>query len=241
MNIRNRLEPSHSEFTFEQIVPAVSHELNTALTTVLGNAHILRRREDVLDASMRADALASLETNAERLFRTVQNLLLFARLELGEEPYVQPILLAHLLEPLVAQERRRSGAREVRLESPSDARPVAADESMLRVAFQNLLDNALLFSPEDSAIDVCASEQSGFIEIWVLDTGPGVAEAEKELIFHPFYRSPAYSEIKPGIGLGLTVARKLAELHRGTLVVSNRAAGGAAFKLSLPVIAVNDA
>jgi two-component system sensor histidine kinase KdpD len=230
----------NTEFAFEQVVPAISHELNTALTTVLGNAHILRSRDESLDALTRVEALASIETNAERLFRAVQNLLVYARMELGEQPYLQPLVLPHLLEELVAQERRRVAPREVSLRVEIGARPVAADESMLRVAFRNVLYNACLYSPEDSQVEVLSAEQGSFIDTLVLDRGPGVPEAERELVFQPFYRSPGVVDVKPGIGLGLSVARKLTELHGGSLLLSDRPGGGSVFRFSLPVMTTGD-
>lgn len=233
--------PPLADMRFDRVVPAISHELNTALTTVLGNAHILRSREQTLDMLTRVEALAALEANAERLFKAIQNLLLFARIELGEELYAQPIVLVHVLEDLIAQEKRRTAPREIQLSFQAGAKPVSADESMIKVALRNLLDNACLFSPDDTTIEVVAFEQAGFIETQVLDAGPGVHEAEQDLIFQPFYRSPSVMEIKPGIGLGLSVAKRLTELHGGTLLVRNREYGGAAFSLCLPVIPSYDA
>jgi K+-sensing histidine kinase KdpD len=229
-----------ADMAFNRIVPAISHELNTALTTVLGNAHILRSREASLDALSRGEALVSIETNAERLFKAIQNLLLFARMELGESLYLQPLVLPHLIENLILQESRRTSPRTIHLSSRAGAKPVSADESMIKIALRNLLDNASLYSPEEAAIEVVAIEQDGHIETLVLDEGPGIPEPELDLIFEPFYRSPSIMEVKPGIGLGLSVARRLAELHGGTLTAGNRETGGAAFSLTLPAISVDE-
>jgi signal transduction histidine kinase len=75
------------------------------------------------------------------------------------------------------------------------------------------------------------------VETQVLDAGPGISEADQALIFQPFYRSPSILEIKPGIGLGLSVAKRLADLHGGSILFRNRETGGAAFILALPAIA----
>ena len=238
---REAARPSLSDMAFQNIVPAISHELNTALTTVLGNAHILRSREESLDSITRGEALTSIEVNAERLFKAIQNLLLFARIEIGENLYLQPIILPHLLENLVTQESRRTAPRNIVLRFQTGTRPVSADEGMLKIAFRNLLDNASLYSPDDADIEVVTSEEGGMIETQILDSGPGIDAAEQEMIFQPFYRSPAIMEIKPGIGLGLSVAKRLTELHGGSLSVDNRESGGAAFRIALPVIPTDDA
>jgi two-component system sensor histidine kinase KdpD len=229
-------DAANLEIQLDQVIPAVSHELNTALTSVLGNAHVLREHENQLATNVRHDALAALEGEAERLLKAIQNLLLFARLRLGEQPYQQPLAPRRFLEELVANERRRYDGRPLSLRFESVSSPISADESLLRVALHNLIDNARAYSPPGSAIELFIWERQGYLVIEVLDEGEGLDPRELEAIFQPFYRSPNVSDRLPGLGIGLTVARSLAELHGGRINASNRPERGACFTLELPLM-----
>jgi K+-sensing histidine kinase KdpD len=226
------------ELQFEEIVPAISHELNTGLTTVLGNAHILRTGGDQLGVGARASALADLEHHANRLFKAIQNLLLLARLELGEKPYLQPVVLPRFVEDILFEERLRFSSRRISMATGGFFQPVAIDQSLLRVALFNLLDNADQFSPREAPIEVTAFGGGSIHTILVIDHGSGVDEAERDLIFEPFYRCASIRDKVPGLGLGLTIAQKLAQLHGGDLIFAPHSGGGSSFALMLPPMQV---
>jgi len=218
------------------IVPVVSHELNTALTAVLGNAHILRERGDELDPSDRAVALLDIETHAERLLSATQNLLLFARTEMGEKPYLQPTLLRDLLAKEAALEVGRRPDRRLRVWANKSREPVQADERLLKVLLRNLLENAYLYAGPQHEVVVALFHRPHAVRLLMLDRGPGIAEEERQRIFLPFYRSPSVVDRHPGLGLGLTVAQNIAVVHGGHIEASNRRHGGACFALTLPII-----
>jgi K+-sensing histidine kinase KdpD len=234
----------HKESALEQlapIVPIVSHELNTALATVLGNAHILRERGNELDPASRFAALVDIETNAERLFSAIQNLLLFAKLETGVRPHLQPTLFREILNKHVSLEQGRRMERVVRLRSNQARQPVAVDESLMKVMLRNLLENACDYSESQHEVITVLLQRKGSLLLLVLDRGPGILETEKELIFAPFFRSSGLADRAPGLGLGLTVAKRIAQLHGGDIQAGNRARGGACFSVTLPVLEPGDA
>jgi len=222
--------------TLGPVVPLVSHELNTALAAVLGNAHILRERGEALDPEDRVLALRDIESHAERLFSAIQNLLLFARLETGEKPYSQPLLLSDLLNREVALERSRRPDRRVRIRIIRGRDPIAADERLLKVLLRNLLENAYEYSGPDKDVAVALFQGRHAVKLHVLDRGPGIAEEEWLRVFQPFYRSPTVTDRHPGLGLGLTVAQNIAIIHGGRIDITNRRRGGACFCLTLPLV-----
>lgn len=215
------------------LLHSVSHELNTALTTVLGNAHILRSKGDSLDPNVRAGALSDLEEHAERLFSAIQNMLLLARVEMGEEPLLEPVVLSHLLAELVGQDARRISG-EIRMGEIAVSQPVAVDRNLFKVILRNLFENACLYG-ENGPVEIWATEMDGYASITIQDHGSGVEVQERELIFEPFYRSPAVRDSVPGLGLGLTVAKRLALLHGGDIQIADSDMG-ATFIIRLPTI-----
>jgi two-component system sensor histidine kinase KdpD len=98
--------------------------------------------------------------------------------------------------------------------------------------FINLLENATKYTPHGTEIEVRAMQEGEALIVEVLDGGPGIPEGDEERIFERFYRGPHVGV--SGAGLGLPICRAIAQAHGGTLVASNRAAGGAAFRLTLP-------
>jgi signal transduction histidine kinase len=109
---------------------------------------------------------------------------------------------------------------------------LAADPLRLRQALDNLLANAVAFAPAESQVTVAASTGDGRVRLSVSDRGPGIAPADQERIFAPGVRLEARS---PGSGLGLWIARAIAQAHGGTLTVESAPGGGATFTLDLPV------
>jgi signal transduction histidine kinase len=111
---------------------------------------------------------------------------------------------------------------------------VRADPQRLRQVLQNLVDNAVKFSPASGEVRIAARTDNGSLRVDVEDQGPGVAPEDRRLIFEKFGRSGS-GEGKPGTGLGLFIARSIAEAHGGTIEVAARGASGATFTLSLPL------
>ena len=99
----------------------------------------------------------------------------------------------------------------------------------------NLIENAVKYSPEGDEVEVQARPENGVVLIQVTDNGPGVPRDQQRLIFEKFGRADVPGASKPGSGLGLFIARSIAEAHGGTLEVHTRPHGGAAFDLTLPV------
>jgi PAS domain S-box-containing protein len=211
---------------------AVSHDLRTPLATILGNAITLEHADELaLTDEERADMLRSLAAKARRLTELITDLLDMDRLSRGAfEPRLAPEELAGLIER-VTREADLPGRHRVEL----DLRPVVAmvDRSMIERVVENLLVNAAKHTPADAAIEVRLRSVGEGAEIVVEDDGPGVPVELRDSLFQPFERGPSANPHSPGVGLGLSLVARFAELHGGRAWVDDGVSGGAAFHVLL--------
>jgi PAS domain S-box-containing protein len=218
----------------DEFLSMVSHELRTPLTTILGNARVLRSRPNGFDAQVRDGALADIADEAERLNQIIANLLVLARLEAGRSLDLEPLLVGHVVRAIVEEERQGQPGREVRVEG-CDTRAVAiGNPDAFGQVLTNLLSNATKYSPPSAPIEVRCEVEGGAVAIIVADRGVGIAADEAERIFEPFYRS-GRTIATSGMGIGLSVCRRLMEAVGGTLEAAPRNGGGACFTVRLPL------
>jgi signal transduction histidine kinase len=220
----------------ENVISLISHELNTPLTTILGNAHFLRSHGETLPETDKRLALEDLESSAERLSKALQNLLLLARLELNPVPVGEPVVVGHFLEMVASSKAKPEMGRVLETRIDAIEAPVVADSDHLKVALNNLLDNAFVFGGQESPVELTACQDGERVLISVLDRGPGIDEEDWPAVFQPFYRSAKFADSRPGLGIGLTVSQKLAQLHGGAISYARREGGGSEFQFSLPVV-----
>jgi PAS domain S-box-containing protein len=214
----------------------VSHELRTPLTTVKGTANVLRRHEAVLSAADRDQALMDIEGGADQMLRIVENMLTLARAENMKGDELEPVLLGRLASQLVDERRRQLTRHNVQYEESASPAPVLANPGYLRLILTNLLNNAAKYSPRGSDIVVRVESGEGEASLLVEDAGIGVAEDELDAVFTPFFRSPRARAEASGIGLGLTVCKRLAEIQHGSISVFPRPGGGSIFRVTLPLM-----
>jgi PAS domain S-box-containing protein len=212
---------------------AVSHDLRTPLTSILGSALTLEQtqldipREDALDLVHR------IAGNARKLERLLGDLLDLDRLQRGIiSPQRRPTNLQELVGRAVDETENPHG-REIRI----DVAPLVAsvDGAKVERIIENLVSNALRHTPENADIWVRADGRDGGVLLVVEDDGPGIPEELKEEIFEPFRQAPgSAAEHSPGVGVGLSLVRRFAELHGGRAWVEDRDGGGASFHVFLP-------
>jgi PAS domain S-box-containing protein len=220
----------------DEFLSMVSHELRTPLTTILGNARVLAGRMRSLDADARGGALIDIADEAERLNQVIENLLVLARLEAGRTLDLEPILLGRFIDGVVTAERAANPDREYVTADCDPGLVVIANPDALTQVVANLLSNARKYSPPDQPIDVACERDGDDAAITVSDRGVGLDPSETESIFEPFYRS-ARTMSTSGMGIGLSVCRRLIEANGGTLSAAPRAGGGAVFTVGLPIAA----
>ncbi|HEY5486474.1 MAG TPA: PAS domain-containing protein [Candidatus Limnocylindrales bacterium] len=216
----------------DAFVGILSHELRTPITSIYAASMLLARPG--LDDASRAELVADVSEEAERLRRLVEDLLVLAKAERGAIPVqLEPVLLQHILPRLCEEEQRRRPDLkiDVRVDRPV---PVArAEEAFVVQILHNLLDNAAKYGPADGPIDIMLDAPDGSPRVRVLDRGPGVDPAEADRLFELFYRSDRTSRVA-GSGIGLFVAKRLVEAIGGTIWARPRDDGpGAEFGFSL--------
>lgn len=215
----------------DEALATVSHDLRTPLTTIKGVAHEIAESGDA-----RADII---EEEADRLNAFVGKLLDFSRLTLGSAAMdIQPNEAEDLLGAAVQQVQGRLNGRHVAIHvDPSDSLLFGRFDFVqsLRILV-NLIENAAKYSPDDVPIDIGARRVNQELQFWVADSGPGIQTDERTRVFEPFYRPRGAVPDAGGAGLGLSIARGLAEAQGGTVTYSPGPNGGSVFTLSLPVI-----
>jgi signal transduction histidine kinase len=214
----------------DEFLGMISHELKTPLTIISGNAEVLERRFAREDEMLR-DALHDVRDASGRLLSNVENLLTLARVD-DRSLELEPFPLCRTLQR-VAMAHRASGHR-IDLRCPGHAFALGVPEVVEQV-LENLLTNALKYSPPDEPIDVAVRRHAGEFEIAVRDRGAGVPPEQLEAVFAAFYRSPDTSDMATGMGVGLAVCRSLVTAMGGRMWASSRAGGGTEFTFTLAV------
>jgi signal transduction histidine kinase len=221
----------------DEFIATVSHELRTPLTGIIGWLRILRVKD--LDAETRALALDSIEQSASTQAMLVSDLLDASRIVLGKL-YVdrQPLFVQEVVDEAMAVIRPSAEAKKIRLHAhePDRSMVISGDRERLKQVVWNLLSNAVKFTPESGSIRVRTLLDGDDVVIEVADDGEGIDDALLPHIFHRFKQGDAGVR-KGGLGLGLSIARHIVELHDGS--ISARSAGGnrgSTFTVRLPVV-----
>jgi two-component system sensor histidine kinase KdpD len=215
------------------LLSAVSHDLRTPLAAITG-AGTLLLDEGVADPALRRELTTTVVEEAERLERLVSNLLDMTRLESGVvEPRREWVPLVEVVGAAMNRLERQLDGRPVVTHVPDDVPLLSIDPILVQQLFVNLLENATKYTPPGSEISVRAAREGGTLVVDVADRGPGIPPGEEERVFERFHRA-AGPGVR-GVGLGLPIARAIAQAHGGRLTASNRAEGGAVFRLTLPI------
>lgn len=214
----------------------VSHELRTPLTLILTPVEDLLSRE--LSPDVRS-AMSVIRRNAHRLLRLIDDLLDLARLDVGGlRLHVAELDLVDVASRVVESARAAAQARRMTLSFETDAPTltVYGDPHRLEIVLTNLLGNALKFTPDGGRVSLRLTQSEKRCVVAVEDTGPGIPESELERIFDRFYQVEGSQRRRQGgAGIGLSLARKLCELHGGSIAVTSVVGQGTTFSVTLPL------
>jgi len=219
------------------LLTSISHDLKTPLAAVLGAAGTLRDLADKLKDSEKAELLATIIDESERLNRFIANLLDMTKLESGA---VVPKLTPHDLGEIVGSALRRANKilarHRVEVELAADTPMVALDPVLFEQVLFNLLDNAAKYAPAGTTVRIRSRRDKDSVYLQVVDEGDGIPAADLEHIFDKFYRVQKADQVRAGTGLGLAISRGFVEAMNGTITAANRAdRPGAAFTIRLPI------
>ena len=207
----------------DALLANVSHDLRTPLTAILGYAELMNRRGGL--SERHAQSAAVIERNARRLLRLVNDLLLLAQARAGQlQIEREPVDLSELAGEAV--QLARPLARQARLRLRCELAPsagVIGDRLRLGQLLDNLIANALKFTPAGGSVEVRVTAGQTGVELSVSDSGPGIPEHEQPRLYEAFVRGAGATS--PGTGLGLTIVRAVAEAHGATLALDSSTRG----------------
>ena len=232
--LRRRLEEFETQKN--RFLRHVSHELKTPLTALREGAELLNDQVAGPLAPPQRSVVAIMKDNSIKLQRLIEELLDYQRaLHAAASLQVQPVSLEHLVEEATRAHELAAQAKGLKLVVDAESATVEADPEKLRSIVDNLISNAVKFTPAGGIVTVCAKALAGEAIIDVHDTGPGVPAEERDSIFNLFFRGRTTgSAVRvKGSGLGLAIARELVEAHGGQIAVVGGEAGGH-FRVTLP-------
>jgi signal transduction histidine kinase len=216
-------------------VSLVSHELRGPMASVVGCASTLRQRWRTLTPEQRESFLALIDEETTRLAALIGDVLDTSRVEAGTFSYsFGDVDLAELLEEAVAVVDLGTEEVALRTSFATSLPTIRGDRERLRQLVMNLLTNAVKYTVTGDEVEVRAAAVDGVVEVSVADNGPGITSEEQRVIFEKFGRGSRVGGSIPGAGLGLFIARSIAEAHGGSLRVESRPGEGATFTVRLP-------
>jgi signal transduction histidine kinase len=193
----------------------LAHELRTPITTIYGGAQLMA--DASISEETRREAATTVAHEAERLYRTVEDLLVFASLDDALELGDAPVLLQRFVPQLVHAEAERLQGVRLAVRLPDDLPPVRGRQGSIEQVLRHLIASAARFAPRGSTVRVTGSDKVGFVELRIVDHGPPITPLEAETMFDLFTRTPRASSDASGANLGLYVARRLVEAMGGSI------------------------
>lgn len=223
-----------------ELIASVSHDLRTPLATLRGYLETLLLKDDTLSFGERHNYLEIAVKQSERLSVLINELFELTKLEAGDTHLnSEPFQLAELAQDVVQKFELAAHKRDIELIAHiAHAAPfVSGDIALIERVLENLLENALRHTAAGGKIEVTVHPQREHIQVQVRDTGSGIPEKDLPFVFDRFYRvDKSRNESSGGAGLGLAIAKRVVELHGGTIEVSSAPGRGACFSFTLPVM-----
>lgn len=236
--LKNELE-AENVYLRRDMIANVSHDLRTPLTSLRGYLETLLMKEDSLSAAERHKYLGIAARQGERLAKLVDELFELARLESkGTELDLEPMQLGEFAGDVTQKFQLTANEKAVRLTiEASDGIPlVDADAGLMERVFDNLISNALRYTPAGGHIGVRVAAAGERVSVCVADTGSGIPEAEIPFIFNRFYRADkSRHAASENAGLGLAITKRILEMHGGEITVESAPLAGTRFSFSLPL------
>ena len=221
-----------------ELIANVSHDLRTPLAVIQGYIETLQIKHDNLTDEEKLQYLDILQSSSEKLSHLINQLFEYSKLEAKQvEPVKEPFLISDLAMDVYNKYQLLAEKKgiTINLEVGDNLPLVFADISLVERAIQNLMDNALKFTPEKGTINLEMKASADNVEILVKDSGPGIPENEQSYIFERYTKASTSGATSGGVGLGLAIVKKIMEIHNSTIKVISKPDQGTTFQFWLPV------
>jgi PAS domain S-box-containing protein len=218
-------------------ISTISHELKTPVALIKGHAATLRREDVTWDTGVVRDYSAVIEDEADRLNLLIDDLLTTSKIQAQQtiDLDLDDVRLDQVAERAVERFSTQTRRHTLKLNFPAHFPVIQADEQRLRQVLDNLISNAIKYSPDGGEIEVGGTRSGDNLTVYVRDQGVGLSEVEQERVFERFYRvDGALSRRTQGTGLGLFLARAIIETHGGRIWVESQPGKGSVFYFTLP-------
>jgi PAS domain S-box-containing protein len=226
----------------DEFLANMSHELRTPLNAILGMAEGLQEEVFGTLSDRQKRSIATIERSGQHLLELIDDILDLSKIEMGKlELQVAPISIHYLCETSLTFVRQQALKKQIRITTdiPKSLSDIVVDERRIRQVLINLLSNAIKFTPEGGSVRLVVQPQPSLnsLSFSVIDNGIGIASEDLKKLFQPFVQiDSSLNRQHAGTGLGLSLVRRLVELHRGTVTVDSELGQGSCFTVRLPYV-----
>ena len=220
-----------------ELIANISHDLRTPLSIMQGYIETLQIKKDSLSEADRDRFLEIVHRSTEKLSHLIYQLFEYSKLEARQiEPQKEPFPISDLAHDVYEKYQHLAEAKgiSIQLEIESKLPWVFADIGLVERVIQNLMDNALKFTPEGGSVTIVMASDDRAVSIAIRDTGPGIPEGELEHIFERYTKASTGQAANQGAGLGLAIVKKIIEIHESTIKVVSKPQQGTTFEFQLP-------
>ena len=222
----------------KELIANVSHDLRTPLAIQQGYVETLLMKDKSISTEKRKEYLKIVLNSSEKLSGLIAQLFEYSKLEAKQiQPSKEPFFITELAQDVFQKYQILAEEKQIKmnLDMSQDLPMVFADVGLVERVIQNLMDNALKFTPKGGNVTIALQEMDKTVEVKIADTGPGIPENEQSFIFERYRKSERVNnEKQQGAGLGLAIAKKILELHDATIRVNSRLNEGTTFLFRLP-------
>ena len=235
--LRNMDELKEVDKLRRDLIANISHDIRTPISIIHGYVETLIMKHDSLDAHKQQEYLQTVIKSTERLKRLMTDLFELSKLESRQvKPKMEPFFMFDLLQDITRKYTLVAQERSIDLETvlPSKTPVVLADIALIERVLQNLIDNALNYTPENGKVKIKMTEVQKQVNVSVTNTGPGIASGDLPKIFDRYYKVENNSS--RGTGLGLAIVKNILEIHQTDIEVKSEHQGNTIFSFNLPLV-----
>ena len=226
-----------------ELIANVSHDLRTPIAIIRGYMETLQMKEENITAEERKRYINTVSESAGKLEKLVTELFELSKLEANQvQAKKEPFIISELVSDISSKYQLIAETKKITIntELSKELPPVFADVSLIERVMQNLIDNAMKFTPEGGKIIIKTLKSSdGDVKITVSDNGIGIPENDREQIFARYYKANNFTDLKNSTGLGLAIVKKILDLHDSSLDLISKIDAGSSFVFSLPLYKSN--